>query len=381
MENFIANNPTSLHFGKDVLNDLGSTVSKYGKRVMLVYGKGSIKQTGLYQQVMNQLKKVKAEVYEYSGIRPNPIVDDIDAAAALGRAKEIDVILAVGGGSVIDSAKAMAITIPVLHSAWDFYSGRNKPSAALPVIAVLTLAATGSEMNQFAVLQNNRSRNKSAYGHYLLYPKHSFLDPTYTLTVPKDYTAYGIVDLVAHALESYFGKGDASLSDRIVFSIIHEAMEYGPKLLDNLQDYDLRARIMYAATLALNGITLNGRASGEWGVHEIGHVLSALYDVPHGASLSVAYPAWLKTVKEQIPERIQHLGRNLFGVNSVNDTIDELEKFFRRIGSPVTLAELKVNGNGNSHKQIIDALIKNKVNGSAITLSEQDYHILLTYMA
>jgi alcohol dehydrogenase YqhD (iron-dependent ADH family) len=379
MENFIAYNPTVLHFGKDVINDLGNTVAKYGKRVLLVYGKGSVKQTGLYQQVMNQLNKIKADVFEYSGIRPNPIVDDIDAAAALGRAKEIEVILAVGGGSVIDSAKAMAITIPVMHSAWDFYTGRSKPSAALPVISVLTLAATGSEMNQYAVLQNNRSKNKLGYGHPLMYPRHSFLDPSYTFTVPKNYTAYGIVDLIAHALESYFGKGDASLSDRIVYAIVSEAVEFGPQLLENLEDYDLRARIMYAATLALNGITLHGRTSGDWGVHNIGHVLSVLYDIPHGASLSIAYPAWLKLVKDQIPDRIITLGQNVFGVDTVEATIEKLEQLFYNLGSPVRLSELELNG--DSIQNIYDAFLKTKIGGTSVRLAEEDYNHLVAFMS
>lgn len=379
MENFIARNPTVLHFGKDVLNDLGSTVATYGKRVLLVYGKGSVKRSGLYQQVMAQLCKVKAEVYEYSGIRPNPIVDDIDAAAALGRAKAIEVILAVGGGSVIDSAKAVSITIPVFHSAWDFYSGRNKPSAALPVISVLTLAATGSEMNAVAVLQNNRSKSKLALGHPLLFPKHSFLDPCHTFSVPKDYTAYGIVDLVTHALESYFGKGEASLSDRIVFAVIQEALEFGPALLKDLENYNLRANIMYAATLALNGITLNGRVSGDWGVHSIGHVMSALFDIPHGASLSVAYPAWLKLVRDEIPDRIINLGKNLFNVTTVDETIEKIEGFFRHLGSPVSLTELNLNS--DSRQQLFDHLVKNKVSGANIRLGEEEYVKLINFMA
>ncbi|MHC1706495.1 MAG: iron-containing alcohol dehydrogenase [Bacteroidales bacterium] len=379
MENFTVNNPTVLHFGKDVLHELGNTVAKYGKRVLLVYGKGSAKQSGLYQQVMQQLGKHKAEVYEYSGIRPNPIVDDVDAAAALGRAKEIEVILAVGGGSVIDSAKVMAITIPVVHSAWDFFSGRSKPVAAIPVVAVLTLAATGTEMNPYAVVQNNRSKNKQGFGHHLMYPRHSFLDPTFTMTVSREYTSYGIVDLIAHALESYFGRGDASLSDRIVYSIVQEAMEYGPKLLENLEDYQLRAKIMYAATLALNGITSYGRASGDWGVHSMGHILSVLYDVPHGASLSIAYPAWLRIAKDQIPDRIVQLGQNLFRVDTVDATIEKLEELFRNLGSPVRLSELNLNG--ESHQQIYDAFVKGRISGTTISLVEEDYVRLMNFMS
>jgi len=378
MENFIAYNPTSLHFGKDVLHDLGATISQYGNKVLLVYGKNSIKQNGIYDQVMAQLAKAKATVYEYSGIRPNPLVDDVDAAAALGRAKEVDVILAVGGGSVIDSAKVISVSIPVYHTAWDFYTGKAKPVSAIPVIAVLTLAATGTEMNPFAVLQNTKTKQKWGWGNPLTFPRHSFLDPSFTMSVPKDYTAYGVADLVAHALEAYFGKGEAKLSDRIVFSIIKEAMLYGPKLLDNLHDYGHRESILYAATLALNGITMNGRISGDWGVHGLGHVLSVLYDMPHGASLTVVYPAWLKLMKDRDPERIVNLGKNLFEVDTVEETILKLEQFFRSIECPIRVSQAAIP---YEPEVLFQCMVKNKANGNHHKLSEEDYKELIGLIA
>ena len=295
MENFTVFNPTTLYFGKNVLNRLGFTINNYGKRVLLVYGVKSIKNNGLYEVIKQQLDSIGAEVFEYGGIRSNPVVQDVDAAAAIGREHGVDVILAVGGGSVIDSAKIISIAIPVEVSAWGFFERRMIPRTAIPLVAVLTLAATGTEMNQFAVLTNHDTENKTGYGNPLLYPKHSFLDPQLTVSVPANYTAYGIADLVAHCLEVYFGKGEeATLSDRFIFSIIREAMEYGPALMNDLSDYSLRAKIMYAATMALNGMTQYGRVSGEWGVHSIGHLLSLLYDIPHGASLTIVYPAWLR---------------------------------------------------------------------------------------
>ncbi len=170
---------------------------------------------------------------------------------------------------------------------------------SVPLIAVLTLAATGTEMNPVAVLQNPGTREKIGFRNDAMYPTHSFLDPAYTLSVPANYTAYGIVDLVAHCLEAWFGEGDATLSDRFVLSIIKEALEYGPALMADLSNYELRARIMWAATNALNNMTMYGRVSGDWGVHALGHVLSFLYDTPHGASLSIMYPAWMKTYAEK----------------------------------------------------------------------------------
>ena len=175
-------NPVKLHFGRGVVKDLGKTVLKYGKRVLLVYGGGSIKKNGIYEQVKDQLKQAGSEVFEYSGIRPNPVIDDVDAAAALGRAKQVEVVLAVGGGSVIDSAKIISITIPVSHSGWDFIKGKIKPATAVPLISLLTLAATGTEMNRFAVVQNNQTKEKLGYGDPLTYPRESFLDPAFTIS-------------------------------------------------------------------------------------------------------------------------------------------------------------------------------------------------------
>ncbi|MCK4288880.1 MAG: iron-containing alcohol dehydrogenase [Bacteroidales bacterium] len=172
MENFIAYNPTKLHFGKNVVDDLGKAVNEFGKKVLLVYGGGSIKKNGIYDNVIKQLKSINSQVFEYPGIKPNPVVEDVNAAAELGRKNNVDVILGVGGGSVIDSAKIISITIPVNNTCWDFYENKIKPQKAIPVISVLTLAATGTEMNPYAVIQNNKTRQKWGYGNDLLYLKH-----------------------------------------------------------------------------------------------------------------------------------------------------------------------------------------------------------------
>lgn len=378
MENFVLYNPTKLHFGQNVLNDLAKTLGKYGNKVLLIYGKNSIKENGIYAKVMSELKSMNAEVFEYSGIKSNPVVEDVDFAARLGRNYNVDVVLAVGGGSVIDSAKIISITIPVSHSAWDFYSGLKKPSKAVPLVAVLTLAATGTEMNPYAVLQNHKTKQKLGWGNPLCYPKHSFLDPQFTFSVPKNYTSYGIADLIAHSFEAYFGKGDASLSDKIVFSIIREAMEYGPALLKDLKNYELREKILYASTLALNGITLAGRSGGDWAVHDIGHVLSLLFDTPHGASLSIAYPAWLKIMKDRIPVRIYELGKALYDVENADETIARTEKFFKSIGCPVKFEEIGIGKENQQH--ILDVMLLNKVSGMNHKLSNEDLAEILTLM-
>jgi alcohol dehydrogenase YqhD (iron-dependent ADH family) len=373
MENFVYHNPTSLHFGKEVLTGLGTVLQHYGKKVLLVYGKGSVKKTGLYDRVLAILKEVHAEVHEYSGIRPNPVIEDVEAAAVIGRLHRVDLILAVGGGSVIDSAKFISITIPVQHPAWDFITRKAKPRKAVPLVCILTLAATGTEMNPFAVISNQNEKFKDGYGSPLMYPAHSFLDPQLTFSVPMNYTAYGIADLIAHCFESWFGAGDATLSDRFIVSVIREAMEYGPSLLNDLENYTLREKIMYAATMALNGLTLQGKKSGDWGVHGIGHILSLLYDIPHGASLTIVYPAWMKLIEEKYPDRIGLLGSAIFNEPlTAHETIWRIEDLFRSLECPVRLSETGIQGIDKG--KIYETLVLNKVSGANYKLKEEDLH-------
>ncbi len=380
MENFILYNPVKLHFGAGVLKNIAKNASAYGNKALLVYGKGSVKTNGSYHQTIESLKAASIDVIEYDGIKPNPVIEDVDAAADLGRRHNVDMIVAVGGGSVIDSAKIIAITIPVNHSGWEFLDSENKPVNAIPLLAVLTLAATGTEMNCFAVVQNDATQKKIGYGHNLIYPKHSFLDPSFTLSVPANHTAFGIVDLLAHSLEAWFGKGDASLSDRFIIAIIQEALKFGPDLMNNLNDYILRARIMYAATCALNGMTTPGKKSQDWGVHSIGHCLSVKWDIAHGASLSIAYPAWLKLQKERIPHRITELGYALFGCNNPEDTIYKLEYFFRLLGCPVHLSQAGINCTENEKNDLLRIMSLNKVNGLHHKLTDADFNFLIEAM-
>lgn len=371
MENFIAYNPTRLHFGKGVIDGIQSLNELRNKKVLLVYGKKSIKATGLYKKIIEQLSLADAVVFEYEGIQPNPKVEDVNAAAKLGRDNKVDAILAVGGGSVIDSAKIISITIPVDHDAWDFYSGKRKPERSVPMIAVLTLAATGTEMNPFAVLQNEKEGRKDGYGHPLCFPAHSFLDPEVTYSVPADYTAFGIADLIAHCLENYFGKGDCTLSDRFIFAIIQDAMEWGPKLMNNLTGYDERAAIMYDATMALNMMTQYGKSGGDWGTHSLGHVVSLLYGTAHGATLSILFLAWMKLFRKEAEDRILKLGKALWNVSSVDETIENFEKFFNSISSPVRFSQIGFTQ--NQIEEIINLWKKNKAGGSNFILTEQDY--------
>lgn len=376
MENFIAYNPVKIHFGRGVLNQLGETASLYGKRALLVMGKGSVKRIGIYDVVVNQLEEAGVEITEYSGIKPNPIIDDVKRAAALGIEKDVELVIGLGGGSVIDSSKIIAAAIAENCDPWDIVSRKRRQEKALPVISILTLAATGTEMNQFAVVQNLETQEKTGYGHPSLYPRHSFLDPLYTVSVDSKHTAYGITDLMAHAMENYFGIGDAPLADAYIIAILKEAVAIARPLLNNLQDYNLRARMMWAATNALNGYPSYGRKLGDWAVHGLGHPISMLFDTPHGATLSIIYPAWMSFLSHHMPERIAYLGQEVFGAKGVEESIEAFKEFFKSIGSPVSLEDAAITG--NQRDLLLNLWIEKGARGNLFELKRTDYEFLLS---
>ena len=378
MENFTAFNPTKLHFGRDVVSTLGVAAADLGKKALLVYGGGSVLKNGSYHDTVKQLENEGIEISEFNGIKPNPRVEDVAVAVTLGRENKVDMVVAVGGGSVIDSAKIAAVCISENCDPWEVMTRMHPPKSSTPLIAVLTLAATGTEMNCVAVLQNSQTGEKIGYRNDLMYPVHSFLDPAYTLSVPEDYTAYGIVDLVAHSLEAWFGSGEASLSDRFVVSIIQEAIKYGPALMKDLQNYELRARIMWAATCALNNMTMYGRTSGDWGVHAFGHTLSFLYDTPHGATLSILYPAWMKVLKERAGDRILELGNALFNVSTVDETIESFTSFFINLGSPVTLKDAGIDDSKKA--DILSLMNKHHDEGLNFKFSDAERKSVIDYI-
>jgi alcohol dehydrogenase YqhD (iron-dependent ADH family) len=229
------------------------------------------------------LEEANVDFCEFGGIKPNPIVDDVQKAVEFCKQNNIDFIIGVGGGSVIDSAKIIALAYANNAEPWDIMTDKYICTKSIPIVAVLTMAATGTEMNPFAVLQNHNTHEKIGFYSELIYPAQSYLDPNLTLTVPKDQTAYGIADIVAHSLEAFFACGQAHLSDQLVGGLLREIFEVAPLLIKNLENYEYRARIMWASTVALNGTLYGGRkSSGDWGVHSIGHVVSYLFDTPQG---------------------------------------------------------------------------------------------------
>jgi alcohol dehydrogenase YqhD (iron-dependent ADH family) len=377
MENFTIYNPTKVFFGNNALEKLPSQAKLLGTNVLLVYGKGSIKTNGIYEKVITLLKDFT--ITEFEGIKSNPVIEDVNAAAKLAREISVDMIIAVGGGSVIDSAKVISVAQHYDCNAWDIMTGKIKATKATPVLAVLTLAATGTEMNAFAVVQNHETREKIGWGiPPLTYPKASFLDPNLTFSVPRDYTAYGLADMVAHCLEAYFGQGNSPLTDAFIFSNIREIIEISIPLLNDLTNYQLRSRALFAGTNALNGLLTQGKTSADWGVHSLGHVLSLLYDMPHGASLTIAYPAWLKLHSEKLNDKILKLGQEVFGANSVDETITLFEVFFYNIGCPINCEQIGIEK--PQKQEIIDLFIKNRVEGVVHKLSDSDRQKVLDLM-
>ncbi|TAF44693.1 MAG: iron-containing alcohol dehydrogenase [Sphingobacteriales bacterium] len=385
MENFKYYNPTKVFFGKDVLEQLCTEISPMGKKALLVIGKNSVKTSGLYARVVSLMNICGVSHYTYEGIKANPIVQHADEAVALAKEKQVSMIIAIGGGSVIDTAKAIAIGYYVNHSVWDFYTQKvAKPTQALPLFTILTLAATGTEMNSGSVLQHNASGMKLGYSAPCMFPKVSFLDPHLTLTVPANQTAFGISDLISHALEQFFGKGESPLSDLYTASVIKLAIKYGQKLMLNLQDYEAREQIMWLATNALNGTLKAGKNAGDWGVHDFEHTLSVLYDIAHGAGLSIVYPAWLRHHQPIINAKLAFLATKVFDIDESDENlaasifIKKLESFYKLIGTPVKLNEVGILP--SERNTILSNLKFNKVNGSVYTLNETDYEQILDRM-
>ncbi len=384
MENFSYHNPTKIIFGKNEVDRIGSEAAPFGKKAIVLIGKGSAKKSGLYARVISSLNMYSIKSVTYEGIKSNPVFEDADEAVLLAKEFGADMVIAIGGGSVIDTAKAVAMGFYVEHSVWDFYMQKEKPENALPLINILTLAATGTEMNSSTVLQDNAAGMKKGFSSPHIFPKLSILDPILTYSVPANYTAYGIADLIAHCLEVYFGKGNAPLSDYYIASILKLATVYGPKVIEHPDDYDARANIMWLATNALNGSLVNGKGNGDWGSHLYEHSLSVLFDVAHGAGLSIVFPAWMKHFAPKFEAKLAFLGKMVFDINEGDDAhkasefIKRLEEFYQHIQTPIRLSE--VNINKADTQKILQNLALNKASGRVYTMNEQDHAMILEKM-
>jgi len=347
MQPFVFHNPTRIIFGEGTVPQIGGEARPYGKKILLVYGRASIKRSGLYDRVMASLHEAGLDVIELPGVQPNPVLSHLRKGIALAKEAQVDAVLAVGGGSAIDTAKGIAAGAATDRDVWPFYCRTATVEAALPVLAILTLAATGSEMNGRQVVTNEETQEKFGFLSPLLHPRVSILDPTLTYTVPVNYTAYAAVDAISHLLEGYFTHGDlwTPIQDRYAEGLVKTIMETAERVLADRSDYQGRATMMWAATLAFNGLGIAGVGDVEFPNHMLEHPLSALYDVPHGAGLSVVIPAWMAFMARRNPGRIAHFADAVLGIRSGDDAAKaeqaagRLRAWFEKIGSPVSFAQ------------------------------------------
>lgn len=351
MNAFSFYNPVKLIFGKGQLEKLTSELAPYGKKVLVVYGGGSIKKNGLYDQVMTALNEANMDVFELGGVEPNPRLSTAKRGAELCKKEGIEVVLAVGGGSVIDCTKLIVAAAKYEGDAWDIVTRKAIPTEALPFGTVLTLAATGSEMNSGSVITNEETEEKFGWGSPLVFPKFSILDPVNTFTVPLDQTVYGIVDMMSHMFEQYYHEAtNTPVHDEMIEGVLRAVIEAAPKLVKDLENYELRETILFAGTLGLNGFLRMGY-NGDWASHNIEHAVSAVYDIPHAGGLAIIFPRWMRHNVNVNPERFAKLAINVFHVDPLGKSIEEialegierLEEFWASLNAPTNLANYNID--------------------------------------
>lgn len=345
MENFVFHNPTKLVFGKGTVEHIGEYLKKDGiKKVLMLYGGGSIKKNGVYEKVVRSLHEHGIDKVEVSGVRPNPVLSKVHEAIHVARENNVEAILAVGGGSVVDSAKAVAAGFYYDGDIWDAFVGKYNVKKALPLYVILTMSATGTEMNGNAVVTNEKTQEKFYFGSKHVYPVVSIVDPTTQYSLPANQVVYGAIDAISHVMEYYFDVAGSDLIDRIDEGIIRTLMETTEVILKEPENYEVRANFCLATTLALNGLTGMGTSGGDWSSHELEHAVSALNpDIAHGAGLAIVFPAWMTYVKDKISGKLIKFGKNILGMSgefSPEDVIEQLKNWYRKIGAPVTLKEV-----------------------------------------
>ena len=350
MQNFDYMTPTRLIFGRDAIAKLPEVMTQFGKKILLTYGGGSIKKIGLYQKVLEMLKGY--DIVELPGIQPNPKYDpSVLDGVRLCKEHNVDVILSVGGGSVLDCSKAIAAGAKYDGDPWDLISYKVKAKAALPIVDILTLAATGSEYDCGGVISRTETNDKIGYIDPLLFPVVSILDPVYTFTVSKKQTAAGIADAMNHTIEQYFVEDSTLLNDGFCESMLRSLMTNGRKCLENPEDYTARAEMMLACTYGCNGILALGNSYSGWPCHGIEHALSAYYDITHGEGLAIITPRWMRHIlSERTMDRFVKYGINVFGIDPTlpkqeiaGKAIDATYEFFKSLNIPMHLREVGID--------------------------------------
>lgn len=350
MNSFEYHNPTKLVFGKDSVEKLPVLLSKKHKKILLHYGGGSIKKSGLYDKIIKLLDQTSVEVIELSGVEPNPKLSLVRKGIKICKEEDISFILAVGGGSVIDSAKAIATGALQEEDIWKCYTGENSFSKALPIGVILTLPATGSETSSSSIITNEEGMLKRGIEHDCLRPEFAILNPELTLTLPEHQTFAGIVDIISHVLERYFTHTtNVDLTDKLSEATLKSVIMNGYKLKENPKDYNARAEIMLSGTIAHSDILGLGREE-DWGSHRIGHEITGLYGITHGVTLAIVLPAWMKYVYKENINRFVKFAVNVFDVSEDNKTpeaialegIEKFEAFIKDINMPVSLTEYDI---------------------------------------
>lgn len=352
MNNFVYDIPVKVYFGENQLQHLGEELSKFGTRVLLTYGGGSIKKIGLYDKVIAEIERAGLEVFELSGIEPNPRIDSVRRGAQMCKDHNIDVLLAVGGGSTLDATKFMAAGACVDHDPWDFLSEKWAPiTKALPIVTILTLSATGSEMDPGGVISNPETQDKIGRLAAPMLPKVSFLDPTLTYSVSPYQTACGSADMISHILEVYFNmEQDLYMLDCFMEGLLKTIIKFTPVAIEKPDDYEARANLMWASSWAINGF-VNGGKRLAWSCHPIEHELSAIYDITHGLGLAIVTPRWLEyCLDETTVLKYVQFGVNVFGIDPnqepmaiAHQAIDCLSEFlFDTLGLSRTLTEIGI---------------------------------------
>lgn len=343
--------PTKVLFGEGKIEQLGDEIKKYGKRILWAYGQGSIKRRGLYRKITAILNEQKIFYKELPGIKPNPRISSVRDGIKICRENKLEFVLAVGGGSVMDCSKAIAAGVYYQGDPWDFLLRKASVRKALPLGTIVTLAATGSEMNGGAVISNEDTEEKLVMFCDLLVPKFSILDPVQTFTVPKEHTAAGVVDIFSHVLEQYFSSAQgAFLPDRMAEAFLKTCIYYGSVVLREPENYEARANLMWASSLGLNGLLSSGKTSGDWATHMMEHEISAIYDITHGVGLALLTPSWMRYVLDDSNmAKFAEYGRNVWSITGddafevAKKSIGKTEKFFKTIGMPFKLREIGID--------------------------------------
>lgn len=387
MLNGIYRNPTTVYFGKDVELIVGEEIKKYSNKILLHYGGDSFKKYGLYKKVTNSLESSGVKFVEVGGVKPNPRADLVYECINICRKEKIDFILAVGGGSVIDSAKAIGIGVPYKGDFFDFFEKKQIPQKSIKVGVILTIPGAGSETGEGAVINHQRFKKKCDCGGSVMFPVFAMLNPENTLTVPKYYTACGIVDAIAHILERYFTNTSyVDCTDRIGEGLIKTLMKYAVMIDKEPDNHDIRAEIMWACKLAHDNTAGFGRKQ-DWACHKISHEIGARYDIAHGAILSVVFPAWMKHVYKTNEKIFLQFANRVFDIEtgSMESTqvillaIDKFQQFLKTIGMPSTLREIGFTDKTEftNIAQRCTSIMPSGTIGNFIRLSVQDIETVL----